>query len=29
MAISLSELPRQKMAEQKLAENDYSIHTEK
>jgi len=29
MAISLSELPRQKMAEQKLAENNYEIHTEK
>ena len=29
MATSLSELPRQKMAEQKTAENDYAIHQEK
>jgi len=29
MAISLSELPRQKMAEQQTAENEYTIHQEK
>ena len=29
MAISLSELPRQKLAAQKLAESEYQIHQEK
>jgi len=29
MAISLSELPRQKLSDQQIAENDYAIHTEK
>jgi hypothetical protein len=29
MAISLSELPRKKMAEQQTAESEYTIHTEK
>jgi len=29
MAISLSELPRQKLASQKLAESEYQIHQEK